>query len=786
MSNKITLRRTVLLISIMLLALYTTQIILGCGPFSKTAIFTYSAHPDFPLENFARGDLGVLKPEYARSYLVVAYRYLTDEKLSAKEQKSIVELWNNRLNTNPSSDNSTKPSSEPVEDAPDVGRGLSYWSELRKTVVQNKEDLSIDATKNINGEGYYINYINCKENAFSVAADTLSEKIKTLGANNPEVQDWVTAQDQVFANCSSAQPIIPGPVKPNASPRAKADRAYQIAAAMFYSGQFDQSASLFKTIANDKTSPWHKVAPYLAARSLVRKAMLTPPSDKNITFEGYFDRKIMQQAQTEIKALLNNQELKEYHPASRRLLRYVEFRLDPTSQLNKLAQLIVKPGSRTIGADLDDYTSLLDHLADDPFDYDLPKAKITKKLPELLGKQELTDWVLNFQLGDPSAVDYAVQKWQKQHSPLWLVSAITKIEATHKEVPELLKAADQINPTSPAFASVAFHKVRLLMDLGKKGEASEQLDKILTNNLTPSARNEFLSQRMMLAQNLDEFLKYAQRTVVAEGYFFDNRELPDDMFNPDGDVAKKKSKALKQLFDDDSTEIMNKKFPLEMMKDAALSQNLPANLHKRLVMATWVRAVLLDNEETGKTAAMELIKLLPATKDNLTEYLNATTPDARKFAAVFTMLKFPATRPIVNSNVDRETPIEKIDDFRDNWWCSFDEKASDAQEDGKSKPKTKQELPIFLNKKVLSRADTEQKQLIALGTAPNFLCNEVIKWAKANLTDPRVPEALHLAVKSTRFGCTDDKTSQFSKSAFQVLHKNFPSNPWTKKTPYYF
>jgi hypothetical protein len=31
-------------------------------------------------------------------------------------------------------------------------------------------------------------------------------------------------------------------------------------------------------------------------------------------------------------------------------------------------------------------------------------------------------------------------------------------------------------------------------------------------------------------------------------------------------------------------------------------------------------------------------------------------------------------------------------------------------------------------------------------------------WERPN--DPRVPEALHLAVRATRYGCTDDETSQ--------------------------
>jgi len=52
--------------------------------------------------------------------------------------------------------------------------------------------------------------------------------------------------------------------------------------------------------------------------------------------------------------------------------------------------------------------------------------------------------------------------------------------------------------------------------------------------------------------------------------------------------------------------------------------------------------------------------------------------------------------------------------------------------------------------------------------------------------DPRVPEALHLAVRSTRYGCTDDNTTKFSKQAFQLLHKNYPKSEWAAKTKYWF
>ncbi|MBZ0186987.1 MAG: hypothetical protein K8F91_12140, partial [Candidatus Obscuribacterales bacterium] len=54
----------------------------ACGPFFESAVFDYSLHPCLPLSRFAGGDLGVVRPEFARSYKVVAYRYLIGKPLS--------------------------------------------------------------------------------------------------------------------------------------------------------------------------------------------------------------------------------------------------------------------------------------------------------------------------------------------------------------------------------------------------------------------------------------------------------------------------------------------------------------------------------------------------------------------------------------------------------------------------------------------------------------------------------------------------------------------------------
>jgi hypothetical protein len=76
--------------------------------------------------------------------------------------------------------------------------------------------------------------------------------------------------------------------------------------------------------------------------------------------------------------------------------------------------------------------------------------------------------------------------------------------------------------------------------------------------------------------------------------------------------------------------------------------------------------------------------------------------------------------------------------------------------------------------------------LTKAGEAPNLLAARVIAYAESHPTDPRVPEALHLAVKATKLGSKDDSTTKFSAQAFRLLHKQYPGNPWTKKTPYHY
>src|SRR5258707_3447691 len=84
-----------LIISVSFIRPQRTQ---ACGPFFTDAIFVYSKHPDLPFEKFAAGQLGVVQPNWARSYLVAAYRNLAGTPLSEREARAIKAVWDDRLN----------------------------------------------------------------------------------------------------------------------------------------------------------------------------------------------------------------------------------------------------------------------------------------------------------------------------------------------------------------------------------------------------------------------------------------------------------------------------------------------------------------------------------------------------------------------------------------------------------------------------------------------------------------------------------------------------------------
>ena len=727
---------------------------LACGPFFTDAIFVFTKHPDLPLANFAGGKLGIVTPTWARSYLVVAYRTLAGNTLSDGEAKAVKSLWDDRLNLNDNSDDSW----------------TTKWIEARKKVPGATAVTEVQSYRNREKPNEYEEFLNCQQDAFQTATATLDERIRKFGVESNQVRDWLAAQDMVFSNCHEGSHIPEPPTEQDALIRA--DRTYQIAAANFYSTNYDQAKQQFDAIAKDKTSPYRIVSPYLAARAMLRKGSFAEKAEDG--------RPALTEAEDRLNAILKDSSLKVSHHAAGRLLNLVRLRLHPEEKVHELAHAIVKKdASDDFKQSVWDYTVLLDKLIGDDEEGKKPQ------IPAGLASDELSDWIIAIE-GYSSAA-HSIQRWEQTKSVPWLVATVLNAQGNDAKVNELLAAAAAVNYSSPAFATLAFHRIRLLKEANRMQEARAVLDKTLAGDrqqLPASAINLFLSERMMLAQNLDEFLQNAQREAAGFSDNNDGREIPMDPKE-----AEQTAKGAKFFFDLDAANVFNKAMPVAIMKDAARAKQLPPNLRKDLAQAAFARAALLDDRESAMAAAALLQDIYPQMKEFLTAYERATTADARRFAAAFLSLKFPGVRPFVSAGIGRTTAVDDIDEYRDNYWCTEPPtpQGGPPSEENPDEQNKKRIVvaPEFL-KASQSLAAPQVAALQALGTAPNYLCRMAIEWTEKNLNDPRSPEALHLAVRSTRYGCTDKDTGRWSKAAFDLLHRRYPNTTWATNTKYWF
>lgn len=717
------------------------QLAFGSGPFFERAVFSYVTHPDLPLENYVRGDLGIIRPEFKGPALYVAYRHLQGLGFNTTEQEAVLHVWKTFLGME--------------WDASSPPYSLQQWQAVRSQIPDLPPVPEPQVYRTI--AATYSSYWNCLDDAFLTAARTLQERIAQFGAQSVAVKAWTQAQDQVFANCSESE-TIPPTAEATLPPLIQADRAYQIAAAYFYTEQFDEAARRFADIATDTTSPWRALAAYLLARTYLRKATFT-------TTEGGVNTALLTQAEAQLQQVLADNTLSTIHPAAQRLLDHIRSRLSPEEQWRRINARLLQPRlAATLAQDLRD--SLL-----------LPQWFSHRPEGErrvMMRKDELADWLLTFRGSDESAFTYAWERWQATHSQAWLVAALTNCQVSHTQLPVLLESAAKVPPAAPAFLTVTFHRIRLLIEANQLDEARALLETLLTVDkmpMPPSSRNLFIAQRRSLARNLDEFLSDAPHIPV--GVIVDLPEYNEMPQNPQYSSGAELLADNKLLFDDEAAGVLNS-LPLSMLAQvAANSVRFPTHLRREVALAVWTKAALLNEDKTAKQLSSTLIQLYPDLQEDLSAYQKARTQKERTFVLTFLLLRRPGMWPYVRSGLGRLTPIDEIDGYRDNWWGCQATIASPSS------------LVAFsLATPFLSVA----QQAVAAeetGKIPTVeqLFRQVLTWARRHPQDDRVPEALSRVVKSARYGCT---SSALSKEAFQFLHKRYPGNEWTKKTKYWY
>lgn len=789
------MKKSTKLLSLFVLWCFLFQTVMACGPFTVDPVFSLSRHADYSLKDFAKGKIGIVPSSYGRMSLFLFYRQLNNLPLTANEQEQYLNALTQRIGVY------TPDGEDSGEEAPPKNSAVDQWKASRTKVFAG--DPKLETEKRLPDDYFY--YTTCLDDAFRNAAKTLDARIAKYGISD-DVKEWVNGQDAVFANCGEGSKM-PAEAAANAPDWLKKDRAYQNAAALLYSEKNAEARTEFQKIANDNNSVWNKTAKFVVARTYIRQASLiddtqvdyTPESNakwanassntysntnteirvvaKSIDQKKSEKQELYQKAESNLKAILADNSMKEFHESATRLLNMVGFRAQPREQRRKLAEKLIQKSENTnLYNDLIDYVWLLDKVdaeasesgrereekeaqkAGKEYDYDYNLKRQDISNAEL--GADLTDWLFTYQSEDGFA--HSLAKWKETKRISWLVSALSHATKDSESLTEILSEADKIKADSPAFATAKFHQIRVLIAAGKRTEAKQKMAEVLPhfNNFTRSTQNDFLSQRMQLADNLDDFLKFAQRQAAAFVWSDDANEVGSSL-KDQKELAPWQNRT---MFDYDASQIFNQKMPLSVLRQAALSPNLPNHLKKLLVIAVWTRAFVLGNTavQTEFTPLME--KFAPDYK------VSAATSEANSLLAIG---RNPTIQIYVPVGYGREdSPTNTIDSIRGNWWCI----EKDAQYD----------YPSFLTAAQKTESVAEQKKIALVGESSTFIAKKAVDFANKNMTNPNTPEILHLAVRSTRYGCRDDQTLQYSKAAFDILHKRFPRSEWTKKTPYYF
>ncbi len=719
---------------------------------SSEAVARSLRHPDLPVSPYVAGHLGVIEPTYARLHLAVAYLWLTGKGIDPAARPSVLRLYQKRL--------------APVEEAkvapglvaPTAVDPVAEWDKERARVLAAAPSSPGRAGQTNPSAPSQVAYTsssftsidNCLLDAFRMAKDTLLDReSKVSGANaaasSAELVEWVRAQDVVFSNCPDPKKkAVPAALPVKATPQARADRAYQRASSFFYSEQWDDAEKGYRAIAADKASPWSKLARYMVARVMVRRATVGRDTA---------DAPELSRALGELDAQLRDADLVTLHPSVRNYRHLVRMRRDQKALLPEVSARLSAGGTSTeTGALLEDYTVLVD------FDEDvLAKGPASDDLTAFVGTVQ-----------GKRSFDFAMTKHTANpSSEAWLVAALmTATRATDVRVPALIGEALAVPPGSAAYATARFHALRLSAARGEsRAVLTDLLQKTrvgLGTNSGLSTRNAFTRLAASIAPDLPWFLREAAVTPAGS-----SEDMGPVVYDP----------ALPKALPPELTEALSAGLPLAVFKDASLSPVLPRAVRAPFAATTWTRALLLGDRATASAVAQATSDLNPALKPFVDRVEHAHNDPERRLAVLHALLSFPSLGPELDAwAAGPSTRSDVYSSSAGHFWCAPTAPTASSSH----------ELPAFLSVADREAAKKEVAALAKLGTGATWLGFEAAQVAKLLPKDPRSPEVLHLAVRATRFGCKDGKTTDASKAAFQVLHRQYPGSSWAKSTPYYF
>jgi hypothetical protein len=782
----------------------------ACAPDYDKAVFVCWIHPDFPLTTYAAGDLGIIQVGWARSYLCVAYRYLTGQGLVRDERTSVEHMWIKRLSAE-------SPTMEFL-----AGDAMKQYIDLRCKILK----INFDQSTNLYYElMHFSRENNIGTDSFVEALATLQALVKHYGPSSNAVLEWINGQDCVYGLNKAKKVTVPAPLKAVCEKPLQEDRDYQRAAATFYLGNYSKACDMFKSIASDKQSSRFSIASYMVARCRAYRSMCagapeTRPEviaslEKQAVLEANFERKedlidlsgwlrtnsdsdgitferLVQSVTSRVNEPLAAASFG--HNVSNLTYMMTQSVLDPTANSPS-----AKKESSGLKIEEHDLTDWLNTIYDgyDPF------SQTTEELAAAARENsDPTDreWIKQEQarLSNQQALleqraNHALKQWRERHSIQWLVAVMLCGGLRAADRADAFAAAEQLPPDSPAYQTASFYIIDALSERGELEKARKRLKSVMTNKerMPLSTANLFKSQQLFLSTTTDDYLSAACMRLMPSANA--TVLLPSDWKKYESQPA---SVPVLSGWDDHVARDLNRNLPYSLWLKLAHRTDLSANLHARIICAVWLRSLFLGRTKDTEQFSIELARAYPHLASRIANFKNLPAGREKQFALASLVLGNYGMSPYVDSGLPRfAMKINEFNYYQENFWLPLQSNTSADEEQtpwkstvkGANCPNAalmttyyKQGITRLLTESQKQEAEAERRQLEKCHPSA-LLGQAVLDEVSANSSAPDLPELLYKIVKLPLWSGSSETGSRYSKKALVVLKERYPQSKWAKK-----
>lgn len=753
--------------------------------------------PDFPLNGYVSGHLGVISPTYRLSYLIIAYRYLSHHPLSAQEQRHVLDSFAPYFSDLFFEDGfrvdlkqaNAEIARQTYQTYPYyIEQSLSRWwkkskkhpfSERVNRLIQGYPDPAKPFTK------FQLACLRLKAIAHELEEAHLPEEKKQA-----ILHTWLDAQDLVFNGESDGNTVREAikKIPVDNLPLMQLDTRYLNAVSYFNSeneAEQLQAYELFTQLANNKQYPWHEWAAYLSYRALTRAAC----QEFSSTMPKSEQTQRLNNALTGMQTLTDKARDLAVKTAAKRYIRIIRGRLDPKGSLIERIGEINQKITRSNFSDVIFYTDLI-ALNWMPAQ-DLQALGLAEKASQ---NSDILFWVSHYLSTDKQKTfPIAYTHWVKSpDNQAWLLVALNTIsEGSPSQQDTLLKAAKAVTAEQPGFFSIRSALIQALAVLkGNRRSAIRLRHALIDDTLAQLKAGEdfsthihFARMGIPLADSIDNLLSY--------GFFIPSPQLlslyPDETPTPHPYFSPLEfSQALNNL-------------PLSMLTQITGSRHLPQGARQELAASVWARAMLLQQYQVADSIALKAAQLNPAMKKYPLVGLTVKHPKERLKILVSALLYFPELSPIIhlkntwtpearyNTVYYGIKPRKIINRNSQTYWCDHGEiNRIIYYDDRPSSLFSKGPWPNLLTALQQKQWHTEQEILQKLPNAAVWLADKATELAKQYPHDQENAELLALAINVTRVLACYKPNDPASQHAYATLKRLYPESEGAKRTPYYY